>query len=155
MRASAFDTSFYLPNGQEPFYHQVKPLMVLMFSVLTFGLYSYWWNYRNWRCIQKNSAEAISPFFRSVFHPFYAVSLYCIINETSSSVGVRGRLFGVMGVLRLLSIFFSFNIPSWSGQPYVDYFNLFFVFVVWLSVDIVYVQFYVEKLNKKLVNAAV
>jgi len=153
MRILAVEPSFYLPNGREPLYHQVKPLTVLMLSVVTIGLYSFWWHFKNWRCVQKNAAEAISPFFRAMFHPLYAISLYYIVHETSSNAGVGGKLFGVMGVFRLLSLFMAGNISQLTDHPFADYFDLFFTLVIWLSVDMVYVQFYVEKLNKKLAKA--
>jgi hypothetical protein len=145
------DIAYYAPGQGAPLYHQVQPLTVLLLSIVTLSLYSYWWHYRNWRCVQRNAEQTISPLFRAIFHPLYAFSLYNMVGETASNMHIKGvALLGALGFIRLVSFFYHLpDFPMLDG-PAVGYFDIFFTMFLWMSVDMVYVQLVVNKVNQRL-----
>ena len=49
---------------------------LLVMSVLTLGLYRWYWFYKNWCVVRDQRGESVSPFWRSVFFVFFAYSLF-------------------------------------------------------------------------------
>lgn len=131
--------------GDKPLFYQVKPITALLYSIATWGLYSYWWHYQNWHLIKNNAESTISPLARSAFHPLFAYSLYDQISETASSLNVRGAVFlRTLGILHVLSAGFWF-------EPFFDLFPIFSMLVLLSSIfDLVFVQWKVIELNRAL-----
>lgn len=131
--------------GEKPLFYQVKPITALLISIATWGIYSYWWHYQNWRLIRNNAESTISPLARSVFHPLFAYSLYDQVSETATSLNIHGAIFlRSLGILHVLSIGF------WFG-PFIDLFPRLSLFVFASSMlSLVFAQTKVEKINRAL-----
>ena len=61
-------------NRSEGFlYIPVRRLVLL--SILTFGVYCYYWQYRNWVYVKEREGLSISPFWRAWFWLFFVYAL--------------------------------------------------------------------------------
>lgn len=47
----------------------------VIFSILSFGLYNYWWMFKEWRFFQQKENIKIMPAFRAIFAIFFLYSL--------------------------------------------------------------------------------
>ena len=56
--------------------HAVSTTKLVVLSLVTFGLYEIYWFYRNWKLMRDRQGEAVSPFWRAVFSPLTAYSLF-------------------------------------------------------------------------------
>jgi len=57
-------------------FSRVVPLWKFaLLSLVTFGVYEFVWFYKNWKLLNKEGELNISPFWRTFFAPFFAVSL--------------------------------------------------------------------------------
>ena len=56
--------------------HSVSTTKLVALSLVTFGLYEILWFYRNWKLMRDRQGEAVSPFWRAVFSPLTAYSLF-------------------------------------------------------------------------------
>lgn len=131
--------------GDKPFYYQVKPVSAFLLSVATWGFYSYWWHFQNWRLIKINAEPTISPLARSLFHSFFAYSLYDQISETAGSLKIGGVFF-----LRFLGVLHILSIGSWFGA-FIEFFPVLSLVLILFSVfDLVFVQFKIREINRTL-----
>ena len=48
---------------------------LILLSVLTFGVYCYYWQFRNWVCIKERDGLSIRPFWRAWFWLFFVYAL--------------------------------------------------------------------------------
>jgi hypothetical protein len=63
-------------NPAEPIFFYIPRVRLIVMSVLTFGIYTMLWSYRNWRFLQKRDYLHISPFWRGWFSVFFIYSLF-------------------------------------------------------------------------------
>src|SRR5574341_995101 len=58
-------------------YSNVQPVwhFVILF-IFSFGLYSVYWFYKNWKFLKEHSKLDISPFWRAIFQGIFAYSLF-------------------------------------------------------------------------------
>lgn len=87
---------------------------VLLLSIFSFGMYNYYWMYKQWGYISKVYKIEISPFFRSfVFTYFYIYSLFKKINQITK---LRGNEFLPWPILMTLyfviTTYFTFEIAT-------------------------------------------
>ena len=136
--------SYYLCNdtGNEPLFYQVKPITALLMSLASWGLYTYWWHYKNWRLIKRNADATLSPLSRALFHPLFAYSLYDRVADTCDDLRVRGGL-----LLRMLGTMHVFSIALMFGAA-ADLFPILSMLLYSLTIlDLVVVQSSVVKIN--------
>ena len=57
-------------------------------SLCTFGLYELYWCYKQWDATRRREQEVLSPFWRAVFAPLWAFSLFPRIQELTAKHGV-------------------------------------------------------------------
>ncbi|MBK9983433.1 MAG: hypothetical protein IPP15_13780 [Saprospiraceae bacterium] len=86
----------------------VRKFMIL--SLITFGLYDLWWNYRAWQFIERYKKPGISPAFRTVFGIFYLYSLFRQILNMAKEKGYHSTystpvLFIFILLLEIISAF--------------------------------------------------
>lgn len=55
---------------------------LILMSICTFGLYEYYWFYKNWVAI-RDAGNKCSPFWRAFFAPFFAYSCFKHIQRSS------------------------------------------------------------------------
>ena len=57
---------------------------LIIMSLTTFGLYTLYWFYRNWRAIAEHEGESLWPFWRAVFAPLWAFSCFPRLDRYAS-----------------------------------------------------------------------
>ena len=57
-------------------------------SATTLSLYVYYWAFRNWQAIQRETGERMSPFWRAFFGTLWNFSLFKIIQKNARDVGI-------------------------------------------------------------------
>lgn len=62
-------------QDQLPFFSVATHKFVIM-SVVTVGLYQYYWIYKQWKRLAQSSREPMSPFWRTFFAPLWGFSLF-------------------------------------------------------------------------------
>jgi hypothetical protein len=65
-----------------PFFAVSTHKFVVM-SAVTLGIYAYYWMFKQWARIQRQSGEVISPFWRAFFGPFWNFSLFKRVRSRS------------------------------------------------------------------------
>ena len=68
-------------------YYVTAPKKFLILFFVTFGLYSIYWFYKNWKLHKEKSGANIWPVVRAIFSIFFAHSLFRIIDEKIKSLG--------------------------------------------------------------------
>lgn len=63
------------PEEELPFY-VVTPVGLVLFHWMTLGIYTCYWMFQQWRYYRRYSGENVSPFWRMVFHVFFAHALF-------------------------------------------------------------------------------
>jgi hypothetical protein len=119
------------------------PIATHKFTVLcvvTFGIYSLYWFYQNWKRIQDDTRIDVSPFWRTFFAPIFGFALFGQIRDLASSEGivVRWNPTVLGSVYLLLSI--CWRIPDPWGLISLAFF-----------VPIVPVQMTAQRLNAKAI----
>jgi len=54
----------------------VSESKLMTLYILSFGMYGFYWFYKNWKCLQPRMAENIFPSLRATFYIFYTHSLF-------------------------------------------------------------------------------
>ena len=76
------------PHSPEFYVISEKKLFVL--SVFTFGLYFYYWSYKNWSIYKKTTRSDIWPWVRGLFYIFFIHTLY---RRADQKIRDHGRSF--------------------------------------------------------------
>lgn len=69
-------------------YFHVSPWKLAIMSTATFSLYQFYWAYMQWRQVRAREG-GISPFWRTLFFPIFAYSLFRRVREDADKVGVK------------------------------------------------------------------
>lgn len=99
-------------------YFPVSLVKLLVMSVFTFGLYQYYWFYRNWKLIDARDEGGRIPMLRAFFAPFFCYSLFTEIQDTADDLEIPalmtpGFLAGVWIVAASITA-----IPDLYGIPF-------------------------------------
>lgn len=57
-------------------YFNISPGKLVFLSVITFGIYEFYWFYKNWEAVKKFEKKKISPLGRTIFAVFYCYELF-------------------------------------------------------------------------------
>ena len=114
--------------------HIISLPKFIIFSIISFGIYTTWWQYKVWRYYKQKEKADILPVARAIFSIFFVYSLFNKIQDSANEKGYTdayssGALFaGVLisgGLSRLpksfglISIFsFMFFIPPFKAFNY-------------------------------------
>ena len=71
-------------------FYVISKTKLLVLSVLSFGLYTYIWSYKNWSLYKKANQVDISPLARAIFFIFFIHQLY---RRAADRVARSGRKF--------------------------------------------------------------
>ena len=63
-------------NSDNIKYFSVSLGKLAFMSVITFGFYELYWFYKNWRAVEEQGKEKISPFWRTFFAPIFCYGLF-------------------------------------------------------------------------------
>jgi Domain of unknown function (DUF4234) len=70
------------PKGAaEPLFFPVSVPKLIVLSTFTFGIYQFYWFYKNWHLIAKREKSDISPFWRTCFGYFYCHTLFIQVRQ--------------------------------------------------------------------------
>lgn len=89
-------------------YYPVSVVKLFVLSVVTFGVYSWYWFYKNWVYVKRRDASNIMPMARTFFSYFWYYPLFKDLLSDSQRRYVENRIFPnsvgvVMAALYLLS----------------------------------------------------
>lgn len=78
-----------MTEGQ-PWYFEVSTTKFVVMSIVTFGIYDVYWFYQHWQHERARTGEDLSPFWRTLFAPIMAFSLFLRIDSAAEEAGVGG-----------------------------------------------------------------
>jgi hypothetical protein len=92
-------------------YFAISKTRWLVCSILTGGLYGFYWIYRNFKAIKKSTKEKISPFWRAWLSIFWIIPLFNRIKSDLSHHKTTPLSFYTFSNLYLVLFYMSFSIP--------------------------------------------
>lgn len=105
----------YQSEGQVFF--PVSIVKLSIFSVVTFGLYSTYWFYRNWKYVKDSERTAIMPIARAIFSCFWFYPLYKKLVDSSSGK-LQKNILPVRWIAMLMAVCF-FILESVANIDYI------------------------------------
>lgn len=111
-------------QGEEYFCISLAKFLLLTFS--TFGLYTFYWCYKNAQVIQEQE-EDTSPFWMAVFAPLSTVVIFEHILESAKKQGYEAR--HSAGLLYLSFISGVILLTSYEGGAVMDYMQALMEFI--------------------------
>ena len=113
-----------------PIYFPVSPLKLSLMSVCTFGIYEFYWFYKNWVFIKVNEQSETYPFTRAWLSIFYCFSFFKKVQASGKAVPDNSSIFP--GFLAagwiLLTLFPVFILPE--SHWLVTFFSFIFLLPV-------------------------
>ena len=103
-------------GGEEGFLY-IPVARLILLSILTFGVYCYYWQYRNWVCIKERERLSISPFWRAWFWLFFVHALLKAMKKDSYYHQVATPSFSPL-LLTMGAIFAELVSQSINQLPY-------------------------------------
>lgn len=73
----------YPADGAKPIYFPVSQIKLLVMLFATFGLYSVYWFYKNWKLERERTQESMLPVARAIFSVFFVYSLFKRVRDYS------------------------------------------------------------------------
>lgn len=84
-------------------YFSVSVARLVFLSVLSFGIYTVYWLYKNWKAVHTATKEDFIPFFRSwLFGIFFIYPLYTRIKKAVQKVQPVGSFFRISCILLII-----------------------------------------------------
>jgi len=74
-----------------PEFFPVSEGKLITLYILSFGLYGFYWFYRNWQLQQPKMDKKISPFWRATFSIFFTHALFSRIDESARKLEQKHR----------------------------------------------------------------
>jgi hypothetical protein len=79
------------PIAGEIVFHAMDRTKLVVMSLATFSIYPVFWFFRNWLLLRRLRGQQVWPFWRAVFSPLFAYSLFTQVRDDARSVGVEPR----------------------------------------------------------------
>ena len=70
-------------------YFAISPGRLALFSILTLGIYEFYWFYKNWVAVKKFEGAKVSPFWRAWFAIFFCHNLFKQILKSAQKHGYQ------------------------------------------------------------------
>lgn len=112
-----------LDKASEPTFYvvSVKKLLIMLF--FTWGVYGWYWTYRNWATYRRATGARVTPILRTLFDPLFVYVLLKRVDHGLRSRGMNYKwspallAFGIIGaaVLPLISLWFDPGMRSLYG----------------------------------------
>ncbi len=122
-------------NTTDYLFFPTSQLKLLMLFIATFGLYSVYWFYKNWKLQKQRHHENISPVLRAIFYIFFTHKLFYRIENQSikQSITIKwsASFLATLFVSLIIISNFSDTISGRNEEVSVmDYISLLILFVV-------------------------
>ncbi len=116
------------PQGIEvsgPWFLYIPISRLIVMSLITNGLYQYYWIYKNWRFLKDRDGLAIMPFWRGFFGIFFVFGILSKIkNDKSLNSFATGQLSpGVLSAGWIILNFISTGL-GWASDNYLNLFGM-------------------------------
>jgi tetratricopeptide (TPR) repeat protein len=98
-----------------PFFPTSKTKLVVM-SLCTFGIYGFYWFYRNWQFLKDKHKLNIRPFWRAVFSIFFCHSLFKHIKEYAKQYDVQTGISPGWLTFFYILLSISIELPGFAWQ---------------------------------------
>lgn len=106
-------------------YFYVHPLRFVLLHILTLGLFSTYYLYKNWQAIKKAEKSNIHPLGRAVFHIFFCYSLFTRIYSDARAYHYNSRFTASsLIVFYMIGLFFSHQIIKAGQAIHTPFFSL-------------------------------
>ena len=117
-------------------YLRISLSKLAFLSIITFGIYEYYWFYKNWAAVKKAEQSDISPFWRAVFAVVLSHSLFKKMLTSAKSKNYERSFSPILLALFYFIIMFISNssvtipedITSFAGL------DLFTLNIIWLII---------------------
>lgn len=96
-------------------YFPVSHVKFAILSMVTLGLYQFYWFYKQWVYVRDRDDSSIMPFFRAIFLPLWFYALYLELKKDSLERFGRSRLPGAPIIVLLLILLIAFNFLGYSN----------------------------------------
>ena len=127
------------PTFTEPEFFAVSPVKLVLMSICTFGLYEFFWFYRNWWYIKIREDSILLPLPRTIFSVIYCIPLFLRIKWDAESCSIAHSV-----LPRLMGAgWFALHLSPFLPAPY-------FLLTFLSSVILVPVQIAANKVNEHL-----
>src|SRR5262249_19806427 len=101
-----------------PVYFPVTSAKLILLCITSLGLYELYWFYKHWSFEKARTKERISPFWRTVFAPFFAFSLFGRISELSAAESFKHlRHFSHSDSVACAGMFFALTLSARLPGP--------------------------------------
>ena len=97
---------------QHPVFFPVGNMKLILMSICTFGIYEFYWFYKNWELIRDHQGVQCSPFWRTFFAPIWAFSLFKLIRDRAQSSGVPASFSPNGLAIGLIALYAVANLPD-------------------------------------------
>jgi hypothetical protein len=84
------------PQHSELLYFPVGLIKFAVLSICTFGLYEFYWFYKNWQFVKEQEHSDMMPFWRAFFVFFFCYSLFRRIGQSAQEAGLPSISAGVL-----------------------------------------------------------
>jgi len=95
-------------------------------SLITVGLYNFWWIYKSWRFIRDQEKSEILPAFRTIFSLFFLIPLFNRILKLAKRSGYEPNYPSIILFIGFLLVSFLAYLP----EPYFLFSLVGFVFLI-------------------------
>lgn len=102
----------------------ISPKKVLILSIITWGLYDFFWFYKNWKLIKEKENSNIRPYGRSFLAVFYCYSFFKKTLDSAKNYGYiekysAATLATVYFVLTIIGVVLGKSIPGLGWWAFV------------------------------------
>ena len=139
-------------NSQVEGFLYIPVSRLILLSMLTFGLYCYYWQYRNWGYVKEREGLTISPFWRAWFWLFFVYALLKAIKKDPYYHQVAQPSFSPL-LLAIVAIFSEVISQSINRLPYhaeTIAVEMVALMMVGAHLAFIPVQLYVNRCEQKL-----
>ncbi len=78
-----------IPESQRQIFFPVSIKKLLVLSVCTFGIYEFYWFYKNWKFVKEKQGLKIMPVWRAIFSPLFCYSLFEAVKKHAKRTKVN------------------------------------------------------------------
>lgn len=151
--APAADLGVEVVENVESSFFPTSITKLVVLSVVTMGLYSIYWFYKQWKYQARNMDKKIYPFARAIFNIFFTHSLFKRIQLASAERGIESNvsytwmatLYVVLGVISWL-----LDVIDSTGS--IEYTNLIFAAALAIVAVSMYPIIFVQKKINQINN---
>lgn len=122
---------------------------LIVLSIFTFGLYSFYWFYKNWEYVQSTTEEQLNPVLKAVFYPICAYFLFKRVKEYAKESGSQLHLYAGLWAIILIVCYLVDMVPLGNLIPEWSLAALGFLMFFLEFAVLIPVQSVVNQLNRQ------